>query len=49
MSHNLSPEALDTVLDVVLQNMRSGECKLWRYHSHSRSALNTSCLGKVLS
>ncbi|CAK0731645.1 hypothetical protein CVIRNUC_000023 [Coccomyxa viridis] len=24
MSHNLSPEALDTVLDVVLQNMRSG-------------------------
>ena len=28
MSHNLSPEALDTVLDVVLQNMRSGERKL---------------------
>ena len=30
MSHNLSPEALDTVLDVVLQNMRSGERKLSR-------------------
>ena len=28
MSHNISPEALDTVLDVVLQNMRSGKRKL---------------------
>ena len=28
MSHNLSPQALDTVLDVVLQNMRSGEREL---------------------
>ena len=28
MSHNLSPQALDTVLDVVLQNMKSGEPKL---------------------
>ena len=28
MSYNLSPEAMDTVLDVVLQNMRSGEREL---------------------
>ena len=25
ISHNISPEAMDTVMDVVLQNMGSGE------------------------
>ena len=25
ISHNISPEAMDTVMDVVLQNMSSGE------------------------